>query len=88
MTSDALRSIRGHRRFLSETPLNRRLDAAYQKCLDRGGHLPSGQTVQRDFGNHQRNLPICRRCGCPYGGPRMATARQRWNGTDGGAVLR
>jgi hypothetical protein len=75
----------GHRYILALTPLNERVDRAYQLCLDRGGHRPSGQTVLRDFGNHQRDLPICRRCSVPFGGPRLATARQRWNGTDGGA---
>jgi hypothetical protein len=79
MTTDALKSIKGHRSFQTFTDLNRKLDAAYQRCLLQGGHVHSGEFVQRDFGNHQRNLPICSRCGCPYGGPRMATARQRWN---------
>jgi hypothetical protein len=79
--TDAFRSIKGHHKFTSETSLNRRLDVAYQKCLDRGGHVASGESVQRDFGNHQRNLPICRRCHCPYGGPRQVSSKQRWNGT-------
>lgn len=74
-------SVKGHRRFLQETELNRNLDAAYQRCLDRGGHVKSGETISRDFGNHQRSLPICARCRCPFGGPRLATAQQRWNGT-------
>ena len=83
MSSHALISDHGHRKFRSFTPLNRRLDAAYQRCLDRGGHRPSGETIQRDFGNHQRLLPICARCHCPYGGPKQVTPRQRWNGSVG-----
>lgn len=70
----------GHRYILALTPLNERMDRAYARCLSNGGHKPSGQTVSRDFGNHQRELPVCKRCHCPYGGPRIVSSRNRWNG--------
>jgi hypothetical protein len=70
----------GHRYILALTPLNERMDRAYARCLSNGGHKPSGQTVLRDFGNQQRDLPICRKCRIPYGGPRVTSANHRWNG--------
>lgn len=79
----SIQSIDGHRSFTTTTPLNARLDRAFQRCLDRGGHTPSGENIVRDFGNHQRNLPICRSCRCPYGFPVIRSARNRWNGTNG-----
>lgn len=78
-TVDALRSIDGHRRFTTETDLNRATSAAYNAC--RGNHVRSGDSVKRDFGNQQRELPICANCGCPFGGPRHVKPQVRWNGT-------
>lgn len=51
------------------TLLNLRLSARYDYCESNGGHRPSGDTVMRQFPAGLRNLPICKGCECPYGGP-------------------
>lgn len=61
-------SARGHRYFANLTALNRETTLRFDRCG--GRHTPSGMTLSRDFGNHQRVLPICATCGCPYGGPK------------------
>ena len=83
MSVHTLQNYKGRRYFATTTPLNRKLDAAYQRCLDRGGHVASGDTIQRDFSSRQLVLPICRVCTCPYNFPKITSARARWNGVTG-----
>lgn len=71
--------IDGHRVILSLTPLNERLNRAYAACELTGGHSPSGETVTREFPTGQRDLPVCARCGCIYGGP-----KNYWSSSKGG----
>ncbi len=68
-----LRWSNGHRTFIGLTDLNRATNAAYARCD--GKHIPSGQTVSRVYPAMIRELPVCARCGVPYGGPRTS-----WNG--------
>lgn len=70
MTIHALRSIDGHRRFVTLTDLNQRTSVAYYACEMNGGHRPSGDSVERQFPGGPRALPICSRCRVPYGGPK------------------
>jgi hypothetical protein len=49
------------------TELNHRLNAAYKAC--HGAHVPSGDTIIRSITGLDRMLPICARCGVPFGGP-------------------
>ena len=66
-----LRSHASHRPAVHGplTELNLRLSRAYFACEMTGGHLDSGARVTRHFPSGQRDLPICKRCGCPYGAP-------------------
>ncbi len=65
MPTSPSRWINGHRRSLTLTPLNEATSEAYQRC--HGHHVPSGLRIVRDFGSQQRELPVCFRCGVPYG---------------------
>ncbi len=64
----------------SLTPLNLATSAVFEACVQAGGHTPSGQYVTRDFVGEMRELPLCQRCGCPYGRVRA------WNGATWGAA--
>lgn len=60
----------GRRVFLTLTPLNLRTSARYERCD--GHHVPSGLTVNREFPQGTRVIPVCRRCRVPY------TRIRRW----------
>lgn len=73
MTSgNAWRAEKRTRRTL--TDLNRATSAAYNACRMNGGHVPSGDTVIRQYPGKVLSLPVCESCGVPYGGP----AVKRW----------
>lgn len=73
MPADALTTHRPPR--LALTDLNRATSAAYSRCVANGGHVDSGERVTRLYPATVRSLPVCSRCGVPYGGPRTT-----WNG--------
>jgi hypothetical protein len=60
-------------RIQNLTALNLATSAAFRRCD--GRHIPSGETVSRIYPATIRVLPVCARCGVPYGGPRTT-----WNG--------
>lgn len=58
----------GNRYALEMTPLNVATSIRYADC--RGRHVASGETVMRDWKSRYLQLPICERCGVPFGTPR------------------
>jgi hypothetical protein len=54
------------------TALNARTTARYNRCA--GRHVASGEVVQRQYPGKMLELPVCRRCSCPYGFPPI----KRW----------
>ena len=80
MTRDALVSHKGHRRFISITPLNRETTRRYLACGDR--HQPSGVSVLRQYPGRVLELQVCARCSVPFGGPRIVSSQDAWNGVD------
>lgn len=49
------------------TPLNFATSALYNACRSNGGHVASGDTIDREFPHGQRRLNVCARCGVPFG---------------------
>lgn len=47
------------------TALERRTQRKYDACIRRGGHVPSGRYIERDYLGMPHSFWICARCDVP-----------------------